>query len=484
MRFGNISAGLDDFLSERDPIRALTLWLASGQEGSAPPTRESLLRRLAVDIAYLDKLLNAQLNAILHHPRFQQLEASWRGLQFLATRAEDAERTRIRVLSISWAEVTRDISRAIEFDQCQLFRKVYNEEFGTAGGQPYGVLLADYEIHHRPKPDRPHDDIVTLQGLSHIAAAAFAPLVIGTHPTVFGLDSFAGLEMPLNLSDTFRGEEYVKWRSLRDSDDSRFVGLALPRTLMRLPYPDDSGRSDGFRFREDVRGPGHGRYLWGTSVYAFGSVLMRCFSASGWLAEIRGVHQGLEEGGLVSGLATEWFPTNPAGAVPKYPTDVLITDAQEKELTDLGFIPLCACKDTPWAAFYSSASIQQPKTYDRLTANVNARLSATLQYMLCASRFSHYLKVMARDKIGAFISAETCQDFLQNWLRKYCTASDDASPEIRSKYPLREGRVEVREQPGRPGNYFCVMHLQPHFQLDQIAASVKLVTELTTAQRA
>lgn len=484
MSFVDTPATLDRFLEERDPGRALALWLRAADAAEKPRTREELLEKLAADVASIDELLNGQVNAILHHPRFQQMESSWRGLQFLTSIGYDGERIRIRALNVSWAELTRDMSRAIEFDQSHLFRKIYNEEFGTPGGQPYGVLLADYEIHHRPTPERPYDDTATLKGLSQIAAAAFAPLIIGTHPAIFGLDSFSGLELPLNISDTFRGEEYVKWRALRDSDDSRFVGLVLPRTLMRLPYADDTGRSDGFRFREDVHGPDHSRYLWGTAVYAFGSVLMRCFTESGWLADIRGVTPGAEEGGLVTGLAIDWFSTNPAGAVPKYPTDVLITDPQEKELTDLGFIPLCTCKHTPWAAFYSNTSIQQPKTYDRSAATVNARLSATLQYVFCAARFTHYLKVLARDKIGALMSAENIQDLLQRWLHTYCTASDDASPEVKSKYPLREGRVEVRERPDRPGNYFCVMHLRPHFQLDQVATSVKLVTELMPAQRA
>ncbi|MGA7802249.1 MAG: type VI secretion system contractile sheath large subunit [Gammaproteobacteria bacterium] len=483
MMYGDIRTGLEAFLEARDPVRALTLWLASHHGSSVPASRESLLQQLATDVAHLDSLINAQLNAILHHPRFQQLEASWRGLQFLTAKAEDAERVNIRILSLSWAEATRDISRAIEFDQSQLFRKIYNEEFGLAGGKPYGVLLADYEIHHRPKPDWPHDDIATLQGLSHIAAAAFTPLIVGVDPTVFGLDRFAGLEMPFDLSDTFRGEEYTKWRAFRDTDDARFVGLTLPRTLMRLPYADGVGRSDGFRFREDVRGPDSSRYLWGTAVYAFGSVLVRAFSESGWLADIQGVHRGREDGGLVTGLATEWFATNRVGAVPKYTTDVLITDAQEKELTDLGFIPLCACKDTGWAAFYSNSSAHSPKAYDRVAATVNARLSAGLQYIFCASRFSHYVKVMARDKVGSFLSAEDCQSYLQNWLHKYCTASEDASIDLKAKYPLREGRVEVRERPGSPGSYFCIMHLKPHFQLDQVATSVKLVTELAPAER-
>lgn len=483
MGIGTLSTNLDRFLAERDPICALALWLTGIPEDKPPLTRESLLGQLALDVARLDALINSQLNAILHHSSFQRLEASWRGLKFLTERVEEPARIQIRVLSVSWGEVTRDISRAIEFDQSHLFRKIYSEEFGTAGGQPYSVLLADYEIRHRPKPDHPHDDLATLQGLSHIAAAAFAPLVIAAHPTVFGLDHFSGLGIPLNLSDAFRGEEYAKWRSLRDSEDSRFIGMVVPRTLMRLPYPDDSTRSDGFRFREDVLGPEPTRYLWGTAVYALGTVLVRCFSESGWLADIRGVHSGLGQGGMVGGLAVEWFPTNPPGAVPKYPTDVFITDAQEKELTELGFIPLCACKDTPWAAFYSTPSIQQHRTYDREAANINARLSASLQYMLCTARFSHYLKILARDKIGAFIGAESCQDFLQGWLRQYCTAMDDASPEVRARYPLREGRIQVREQPGKPGNYFCVIHLRPHFQLDQVATAVKLVTELTTTQR-
>ncbi len=483
MACNNNFADPEAFLRESEPVRALVLWLVSRHGNSIPKSRNALLQRLAMDVAHLDNLINGQINAILHHPRFQQLEASWRGLQFLTAKAEGVDRVHIRVFNLSWAEMTRDISRAIEFDQSQLFKKIYSEEFGLAGGEPFGVLLADFEIRHRPKADWPYDDVATLQGLSHIAAAAFAPIVIGAHPTVFGLDRFAGLEMPFDLNATFRGEEYTKWRALRDNEDTRFIGLLLPRTLMRLPYTDDVERSDGFRFREEVHGPDHSRYLWGTAVYAFGSVLIRSFADSGWLADIRGVRRGREEGGLVTELATEWFATNPVGAVPKYPTDVLVTDVQEKELADLGFIPLCTCRDTGWAAFYSNSSFHYPRSYDRVAANVNSRLSAALQYVFCAARFSHYLKVIARDKLGSFLSAEDCERFLQDWLHKYCITSENASTELKAKYPLRDGRVEVRERPGNAGSYFCIMHLRPHFQLDQVATSVKLVTELAPAQR-
>ena len=464
-------------------MQVASLWWQKRHAGPPPSCEPGSLRRsLALDIARLDAKINAQLNAILHHPRFQALEASWRGLKYLTDGLPDGHQVRLRALNLSWSELTRDCARAIEFDQSQLFRKIYSEEFDLSGGEPYGVLLADYEIREQPADDYPYNDISTLGTLSHIAAAAFAPLIIGVHPTLFGIDRFANLEMPIDLADSFRGPRHTAWQSLRDSEDSRFLGLVLPRVLRRRPYHDDCRRADGFGFREDAGGESADRYLWGTAVYALGSVVARCFAQSGWMADIRGVRLPAEEAGLVTGLATDSFATDRYGLIPKYPTDVLITDNQERELSELGFIPLCVCRGTPWAAFYSNASMQRSQTYTHDAANQNARISTSLQYLLCASRFSHYIKIMMRDKIGSLVTAERCQDYLQSWLHSYTVGNDDASHEMRMKYPLREARVEVREQLDKPGHFFCVMHLRPHLQLDHLASSIRLVTQVASVQ--
>ena len=463
---------LDAFLAEPDPYRALILWLRRGRW-----TRRQIIDELDDAVAAIDTRLNDQLNAILHHPDLQRLEASWRGLHFLVARSSGQPGIKVRVLDLAWSELARDLERAIEFDQSQLFNKIYSDEFGTPGGEPFGVILGDYAFSHR-KPS----DMEAIESLSHVAAAAFAPIVMGAAPTLFGVDDFSMLAPPLDLPRTFDQLEYLKWRQFRDTEDARFVGLVLPHVLARKPYTDSGQRSDAFLFHEQVGGPDNSRYLWGNAVYAFGSVLVRAFAESGWLASIQGVERGIESGGLVTGLPQHCFASDPAGVAPKYSTDMLITDRDEKTLGELGFMPLCFCKDTPWSAFFGSASVQQPRRFDELIATVNARLSSMLQYMFCVARFAHYLKVIGRDRVGSFMTAEQVQDYLQRWLHRYTIDDDEASSQAKARAPLREGRVDVRELPGKPGRYYCVMHLRPHFQLDQVVTAVKLVTEISPGE--
>jgi type VI secretion system ImpC/EvpB family protein len=480
---GDRSLGLlERFLKASSPAEALTCWLGSLAGLQGAEGKRALAQRLNRDIARLDQLLNQQVNAILHHPRFQKLEASWRGLTYLVGQVVEGTNIKVRVLDLSWEDLVRDQQRALEFDQSQLFRKVYEDEFGTPGGEPFGVLLGDYEIHLRPSVEHPTDDLATLGSIASVAAAAFAPFVAAAHPSLLELSSFAGLEKPLDLGRTYAQVEYVKWRALRQQEDARFVGLTLPRILMRLPYRDDSARPDGFCFRENVEAADRSGYLWGNAVYAFGAVLVRAFASSGWLAAIRGVRRGEEDGGLVTGLPVHSFGTDRLGVAAKTSTEAAITDMQDKELGDHGFLPLSACPDSELSAFYGSQSLQKPQTYNEQTATVNARLSAMLQYMLCVSRFAHYLKVIARDKTGKFLGAADCEDYLRRWLMGYTNANDNAGPDIKARHPLREAKVQVREVPGRPGRYTCIAHLRPHFQLDQMVSTVRLVTRLTTGQ--
>jgi type VI secretion system protein ImpD len=475
---GPARAKLDQFLQEPSPAKAFRRWLGWTTAPGTTLDKPQAARRLNQAIAELDGLLNEQVNAILHHPRFQRLEASWRGLWYLTGQAENAEEVRIRVLDVSWKELARDTERAIEFDQSQLFRKVYGEEFGTPGGQPFGVLLGDYEIRPFPAADHPVDDVAVLTAISHVAAASFAPFLAAVHPAMFGVDRFTTLEQPLNLARTFEQLEYLKWRAFRETEDSRFIGLTLPQVLMRLPYEDDNTRPDSFRFSEETTRLDRSEYLWGSAVYAFGAILVRAFDESGWLADICGVRRGREGGGLVPGLPAHSFSTEQRGLATKCSTKVMITDYQEQELSELGFIPLCHCKDTEFSAFYSSQSVQAPKKYDEPAATMNARISTMLPYMLCVSRFAHYLKVLARDKIGSFTEAEELEHFLHQWLQQYVTSDSEASPEVKAEYPLREASVQVREHPGKPGSYLCVAHLWPHFDLDKLTAAIKVTTEL------
>ncbi len=470
------------FLRAASPDEALAVWLGGRLPQRGTGSRRRLLAALDRDIAEIDRLLAEQLNAILHHPKFQMLEASWRGLLYLVGVAEAVEGAKVRVLNAGWGEICRDLDRAVEFDQSALFEKIYSEEFGTPGGEPFGLIVADYYMQHARGPGHPTDDVAALRALSQIAAAAFAPVVTGCTPVLFGLDSFRELHVALDLESVFGQPQYARWRSLQESEDARFVGIVLPRILMRRPYAHDGSRCDGFRFRETAAEVGHDGYLWGNAAYAFASVVVRAFGVSGWFAEIRGAAQDSLSGGLVVDLVVDEFATDSPGIASKFSTEVSISERQEKELADLGFIPLMRSHNTDFSVFYSNQSIQRPRHYDRAAATANARLSAMLQYVLCVSRFAHYVKVIGRDRIGAFATPEECEAYLQRWLLNYCMGNDDASPELRARYPLHEARVQVRELPGRPGAFACTVHLRPHFQLDQVVSTFRLVTELAPAR--
>ncbi len=469
---------LDDFLNEPNPTRALTSWLVHISPVSYLKEPYDIVVAVNRAIAKIDRAISAQINEIIHHPRFKKLEASWRGLWFLTTQAEGARNIKLKVLDISWAEVARDIDKALDFDQSQLFRKIYNDEYGHPGGEPYGAIIADYEVTHRPSAKHPHDDITTLEGLAQIASASFSPLITGAAPELFGLDDFSTLGMPINLEAIFSQEEYIRWRAFREKSDSRFIGLALPRVLMRRPYRTQAGSYKGVPFREELGTNNADNYLWANAAYAFGGVLIREFANVGWFGHIRGVPRNQVGGGLVTTLPMDRFETDIGDIAGKPLTDVIITDKRERELSHLGFIPLCQCYNTPFAAFYSNASVQRPPQSKSSDNRVNAKLAAMLQHVLCGSRVAHYIKVMIRDKIGAFITANECEDFLRDWLFKYTTGREDLEWEEQARYPLREGAVKVTEHPDRPGQYVCVIHLVPHYQIDQMVSELELVTEL------
>jgi type VI secretion system ImpC/EvpB family protein len=457
--------------------RLLQEWLAR-----APRARSArhLLTALNCAVASIDRVINDQVNAILHHRSFQRLEASWRGLDFLVRRkeGEGSAAVKIKVMTVSWSELARDFDRAIEFDQSQLFRKIYENEFGSPGGEPFGALIADYEVHPAPVKGATYHDLDVLESIAGVAAAAFCPFFANASPSMFDLgDDFVGLQGTFDHAHVLKQSQ--KWRSLTEREDARFVGLVMPRVLMRLPYTADSQRVDGFCFVEDVAGPTHGNYLWGGAAFALGAVIMRAFENAEWPADIRGVQRGVDGGGLVTGLLVDEPGTDSRRVAYKFSTDVVITDDLEKQLGDLGFIPLCHCYDTPYAAFYSVPSVQKPRVLDRAPAQANARLSSMMQYILCVSRFAHYIKVMGRDRVGSVTSAEQLERILEDWLKKYVTLDDSASPEVKARYPLREARVQVRPKPGASGAYHSVIHLVPHYQLDEFAVKVRLTTEIS-----
>jgi type VI secretion system protein ImpC len=419
-------------------------------------------------IAQIDHLVSIQLNEVLHHQSFQKLEASWRGLKYMMDQSETSDKLKIKVLNVSKRELLRDLQRAPEFDQSALFKKIYEEEYGVFGGAPFSAMVGDYEFGRGP------EDIELLEKVSQVASAAHAPFLTAASPEMINLESFTQIDAPRDMAKIFDSSEYAKWKSFRQSEDSRYVGLCLPHVLSRLPYGKDGTQIDAFNYEEGVDGTDHSKYLWGNAAYALGARLTQAFALYGWCAAIRGV----EGGGLVEGLPTHNFTTDEGDVALKCPTEAPITDRREKELADLGFVPLVHCKGTDYAAFFSVQSAQKPKVYDLESANANARLSTQLPYILAISRFAHYLKSMMRDKIGSFMSRTDCERFLNSWITNYVTPDDTASATVKASHPLREARIEVSEVAGKPGVYRSVCFLRPHFMLDELSVSLRLVAEL------
>jgi type VI secretion system protein ImpC len=419
-------------------------------------------------IAQIDQLISDQLNQIMHDSAFQQLEASWRGLAYLVMNSETGTHLKIRLMNMTKKELLNDMEKATEFDQSVMFKQIYEEEYGTFGGNPYSVLVGDFEFGRHPQ------DTSVLEKMSGVAAAAHAPFIAAASPKLFDWESFTEMGVPRDLAKAFESTELVKWRSFRESEDSRYVVLTLPRFLLRLPYGPDTVPVDGIDYREDVDGRDHSKYLWGNSAYALAQRITNAFSVYRWCAAIRGV----EGGGLVEGLPAHLFKTELGDKALKCPTEIAVTDRREKELNDLGFIALCHAKGTDYAAFFGGQTTNKPKQYNTNEATANARISGMLPYMLAASRFAHYLKVIMRDKIGSFMTRENVASYLNTWISQYVLLNDDAPQSVKASYPLREARVDVSDIPGKPGCYKAVVFLKPHFQLDELTVSIRLVAEL------
>jgi type VI secretion system protein ImpC len=419
-------------------------------------------------IAQIDHLVSLQLNEIMHHQDFQKLEGTWRGLKFLLDNSETSEQLKIKVLNVSKKELLKDLQKAPEFDQSTLFKKVYEEEFGVFGGSPFGAIVGDYDF------GKSGQDVELLEKVAQVAAGAHAPFIAGAASDMFNLDSMTQLDAPRDLAKVFDTTEYAKWKSFRQSDDARYVALALPHILMREPYGAETVPVEAFNYDEQVDGTDHSKYLWGNAAWALAARITQSFATYGWCATIRGV----ESGGLVSGLPVHNFRTESGDVAMKCPTETPISDRREKELADLGFAPLVHCKGTDYAAFFSVQSCQKPKVYDSDAATANARISAQLPYLFAVSRFAHYLKAMMRDKIGGFTSRGEVEEFLNKWISQYVVSNDGVSFEVKAKRPLREARVEVVDMPGKPGAYRAVAFLRPHFQLDELSMSLRLVADL------
>ncbi len=436
-------------------------------EGSVTVSNDTELM-INARIAQIDRLISNQLNEIMHHPDLQKLEGSWRGLNYLIQQSETGDMLKIRVMNVSKKDLLKDMEKASEFDQSSLFKKIYEEEFGMFGGSSYGALMGDYEFGNNPQ------DLSLLEKISEVAAAAHAPFVAAAAPTMFNMDSFTELSGPRDMAKIFQSVDYAKWKSFRDSEDSRYVALALPHILMRLPYGQANVPVESFNYEEDVDGTDHGKYLWGNAAYALATRMTDAFAKYHWCAAIRGV----EGGGLVQGLPVHTFKTDEGDVALKCPTEVAITDRREKELADLGFVPLLHCKNTDYAAFFSTQTVNKPKSYNTDDANANAKLSSQLQYIMATSRFAHYLKSMMRDKLGSFMTKDDASSFLNNWISKFVLLNKNAGQEDKARLPLSEARVDVLEDPARPGCYRAVAFMKPHYQLDELTVSLRLVANL------
>ena len=435
--------------------------------GAMPPSRdtEGMVR---ARVAAIDNLVSIQLNEILHNQSFQKLEASWRGLHYLVCHTNSSYTLKIRVLNVSKKDLLKDLQRAPEFDSTGLFRKVYDEEFGVLGGQPFAALVGDYEF------GREIEDIEMLEKISNIAAAASAPFIAAAAPSMFGLDSFRELDQPRNLSKIFDNDYYVRWKSFRQSQDSQYVGLVLPRILLRMPYGRGCEPVESFDYEEKVDGRDSTKYLWGNAAYAFAAAITGAFDSFGWCAAIRGV----EGGGLVSGLPSHSFTTDDGDVAVKCPTEIPISDRREFELADLGFIPLVYYRGMNCAVFFGAPSCQKPRVYVRDDANMNARFAARLEYTLALSRFTHYLKAIMRDKIGRFRSREECEKYLNLWIAEYVRPDGGKGDDLDPKFPLRSAQIEVMELPGRISVYRATLLLRPYFQLEEPTVPLRLTTSL------
>lgn len=422
-------------------------------------------------IQQIDDLISDQLNAVMHAPAFLELEGRWRGLWYLVSNTNTNSRLRLKILNVQYEELLTDLTRAPEFDQSQLFQKIYEEEYGTFGGSPYSCLIMDYAFSRNP------DNLTLLEKLAEVGAAAHTPILSAASPALFDMDSFDHINLPRDLSKVMSTTELYKWNAFRKSDNARYVSLFLPRVLMRMPYGRDRHEVDALQFEEDISSPNN--FCWSNPAWVMGERITAAFRRYGWTAAIRGV----EGGGLVEDLPTFTFKTLDGDVVLRCPTETAITDRREKELSDLGFIALCHCKGTDYAAFFGAQTCQEPKTYDTESANANANLSARLPYVLVASRFAHYIKVMMRDKIGSFLTKENVSRYLNHWIANYILLNDDAPQSIKAQYPLREARIDVYDVPGKPGSYTAVVYLRPHFQMEELTASIRLVAALPQPAR-
>jgi type VI secretion system protein ImpC len=460
---------------QREDIKNAVRVLAEQALSQTSLVSDDAIKSIQAIIAALDAKLTEQVNEIIHNEAFRSLEGSWRGLHYLVNNTETDETLKIRVLNISKKEVGKTLKKfkGTAWDQSPLFKQIYENEYGVIGGEPFGCLIGDYSFDHSPP------DVEILGGIAQIAASAHAPFFAAAAPKVMNMETWRELADPRDLTKIFQTPDYAPWRSLRESEDSRYIGLTMPRTLARLPYGAKTNPVEEFAFEENTEGADHNKYVWSNAAYAYGVNINRSFKLYGWCARIRGV----EAGGLVEGLPCHTFPTDDGGVDMKCPTEIAITDRREGELSKNGFLPLLHRKNTDSAVFMGVQSLQKPQEYEDADATANANLSARLSYLFTSCRFAHYLKCIVRDKVGTFKERADMEKYLNNWIRKYVESDSGASELAKSKRPLAAAEVTVAEVEGNPGWYTSKFSLRPHYQLEGLTVALSLVSKLPSGHK-
>lgn len=461
----------------REAVQSAVKTLAEQALSETALISEDAVRSIEAIIAEIDRKLSEQLNRIIHHEDFQALEGTWRGLHHLVNNTETDETLKIRVMNISKKDLAKTLKKfkGTAWDQSPLFKKLYEQEYGMPGGEPYGCIIGDYYFDHSPP------DVEILSGMAQISAAGFAPFFAAAAPSLMNMDSWQELADPRDLTKIFQTADYAPWRSLRDSEDSKVIGLTMPRFLSRLPYGSKTNPVEEFDFEEEAEGGDHSKYTWSNSAYAMGVNIGRAFKLYGWCSRIRGV----ESGGMVEGLPCHTFPTDDGGVDMKCPTEIAITDRREMELAKNGLIPLSHWKNTDYAVFVGAQSLNKPAEYDDPDASANAKLNARLPYMFALCRFAHYLKAIVRDKIGSFKERIDMERWLNKWIKLYVEPDpSNATEAAKARRPLAAAEVVVEDIEGDPGNYFAKFFLRPHYQLEGLTVSLRLVTKLPSGKKA
>jgi len=459
----------------KSAVKLAVQTLAEQALGATTLISDNAIKTIEAIIAEIDRKLTEQVNMILHQEDFKALEGSWRGLHYLVNNTETGENLKIRVMNISKKDVSKTLKRykGTAWDQSPLFKKLYEEEFGMPGGQPYGCLMGDYYFDHSAP------DVEMLSGIAQISAAAHAPFLTAAAPSLLNMETWQELSNPRDLAKIFGTPEYASWKSLRESEDARYLGLTMPRVLARMPYGAKTSPVEEFAFEEDTAGADHTKYVWTNAAYSMATNVTRSFKLYGWCARIRGA----EAGGMVEGLPVHAFPTDDGGVDMKCPTEIGITDRREAELAGCGFMPISHWKNTDFAVFVGAQSLQKPAEYDDPDATANANLAARLPYLFATCRFAHYLKCIVRDKIGGFTSREVLQEWLNRWILRYVDSNPSSTDDVKARFPLSAAEVVVEEVEGNPGYYSSKFFLKPHYQLEGLTVSLRLVSKLPSEKK-